>query len=189
QRLEPQGIPGASALADAARTLAGEFDPNYGGFGVAPKFPRPSTYDLLLRYWRRTRDENALAIVTHSLASMIDGGIYDQIGGGFHRYSTDERWLVPHFEKMLYDNAQLVSTLIEAYQATGDERFATAARETLEYVIREMTSPEGGFYSATDADSEGEEGRFFVWTPEELERALGKERAAIAAAYFDVTRY
>ncbi|MCK6547922.1 thioredoxin domain-containing protein [Myxococcota bacterium] len=187
QRLMPQGAPGPSALAEAARSFTAQFDPQFGGFGVAPKFPRPAAFDLLLRYHRRTGDDAALHVVTHSLARMIDGGIHDQLGGGFHRYATDRQWLVPHFEKMLYDNAQLVSTLLETHQASGDPTFADAARTTLEYVMREMTSPTGAFFSATDADSEGEEGRFFVWERAELDRLLGSERAAIAAAHWGVT--
>ena len=189
QRIEPQGMPKATALHDAAARLVASFDPRWGGFDSAPKFPRPSTYDLLLRYHRRTGDAAALRVVTDSLTAMSDGGIYDHLAGGFHRYSTDERWLVPHFEKMLYDNAQLVVTLVEAHQVTGDDAFAITARETLDYVRREMTSPEGGFYSATDADSEGEEGKFFVWTPEEIEAVVGKERARVVAAWYGVTKY
>lgn len=185
----PQGIPGKETLVDAARVLAGRFDPRYGGFGIAPKFPRPTLFEFLLRYHRRTGDENALYIVTHSLDQMIAGGIYDQIGGGFHRYSTDPQWLVPHFEKMLYDNAQLISLLAELVQLTGDASYRQALVETLEYVRREMTTPEGGFYSATDADSEGHEGVFFVWTPEQIDAVLGEERGKIVSAAYGVTRY
>jgi uncharacterized protein YyaL (SSP411 family) len=185
--MRPQGVPGPESLIAAARQLVARFDPENGGFGTAPKFPRPSTFALLLRVHRRSGDEVPLIVVKESLRAMIRGGIYDQIGAGFHRYSTDEKWLVPHFEKMLYDNAQLVSLLVEAHQATGESIFAYAARETLDYVAREMTSPEGGFYSATDADSEGDEGRFFVWTKDEMEKVLGPERARNTAAYFGVT--
>lgn len=183
----PAGLPQPELLVRAAAALHGRYDPEHGGFGSAPKFPRPSTYDLLLRYWRRTRDPMALQIVVHSLQQMYRGGIYDQVGGGFHRYSVDERWLVPHFEKMLYDNAQLAMTYLEAHQASGNQELAEAARDILEYVSREMTSPEGGFYSATDADSEGHEGLFFVWQPEELSRVLGPDRARIVSAYYGVS--
>ena len=187
QRTPPEGMPEASVLYEAARTLAKRYDPEHGGFGRAPKFPRPSTYELLLRYHRRTGDPLALEIVTNSLTKMMRGGIYDHVAGGFARYSTDNEWLVPHFEKMLYDNAQLVSLLVETYQASGDGAFAEIARDTLDYVLREMTSPEGGFYSATDADSEGVEGKFFVWTPSEIEATVGAGRAKIVAAYFGVS--
>jgi uncharacterized protein len=183
----PTTLPGPSSLVDAAKALNGRFDPQLGGFGRAPKFPRPSSYELMLRYWRRTGDPKALRIVTLSLDSMIRGGIYDHLAGGFHRYSTDRQWLVPHFEKMLYDNAQLTLLLLEAYQATGAKRYSAVAQETLEYVAREMTSPEGGFYSATDADSEGHEGTFFVWTPAQIKAVLGDEQAKIANAYYGVT--
>jgi uncharacterized protein YyaL (SSP411 family) len=182
-----EGVPGPEALATAAVALANRYDGVHGGFGRAPKFPRPSTYGLLLRYWRRTNDAAALKIVTHSLTKMKDGGIYDHVGGGFARYSTDERWLVPHFEKMLYDNAQLAVAYTELYQATGDAEAARVARDVLDYVLHEMTGDEGGFYSATDADSEGEEGKFFVWTPAELEEVLGHDRARAVSAYYGVT--
>ncbi|MEO1334384.1 MAG: thioredoxin domain-containing protein, partial [Myxococcota bacterium] len=187
QREPPKGMPGREVFRDACQILAKRFDPLYGGFGRPPKFPRPSTYELLLRFARRSGDPQALHIVTHSLRKMMRGGVYDHVGGGFARYSTDRQWLVPHFEKMLYDNAQLVSLLIETYQASGDSDFAEIAKETLDYVLREMTSPEGGFYSATDADSEGEEGKFFVWTLAELDTILGPDASKIVQAYFDVT--
>ena len=183
----PAGMPTSNALTAAAQILAKRFDTTFGGFGRAPKFPRPSVYEMLLRYWRRTGDEVALRIVSHSLTRMMRGGIYDHVAGGFARYSTDQEWLVPHFEKMLYDNAQLVSLLIETYQATGDTAFAEVARETLDYVLREMTSDAGGFFSATDADSEGEEGKFFVWTPEQIDTVVGETRGRIVKAYFAVT--
>ncbi len=186
-KTSPQGIPGREALVEAARVLTARYDPKYGGFGSAPKFPRPSTYEFMLRYFRRTNDPVALEVVSHSLDQMVAGGIYDQLGGGFHRYSTDERWLVPHFEKMLYDNAQLASLLAELQQLTGEYRAPLV--ETLEYVLREMTSPQGAFYSATDADSEDHEGTFFVWTPAQLETVLGERRGKIAQAIFGVTNY
>jgi hypothetical protein len=183
----PQGMPTESALVEAARWLTKRYDPEHGGFGSAPKFPRPSTHELLLRYHRRTGDPLALAMVEHSVRAMCDGGIYDHIGGGFARYSTDAQWLVPHFEKMLYDNAQLLSLLVETYQATDDPRFAEVARETADYVLREMTDHRGGFFSATDADSEGEEGRFFVWSKGEIESLLPPEQARLFVDFYGVT--
>lgn len=161
-------------------------DPQNGGFGRAPKFPHPFDLRVLLRAWKRFQNEEALKHVVLTLDKMQQGGIYDHLGGGFHRYSTDAVWLVPHFEKMLYDNALLVPAYLEAYQATGEERFANTVRETLDYVLREMTQPEGGFYSTQDADSEGEEGKFFVWTAAEIEEHLGKDRAEIFNACYDV---
>ncbi|MEQ8276662.1 MAG: thioredoxin domain-containing protein [Deltaproteobacteria bacterium] len=181
------GVPGDEALTSAAALLVNRFDPEYGGFGRAPKFPRPSTYELLLRYWRRTGDDGPLHVVRHSLDHMKDGGIYDHVGGGFARYSTDAKWLVPHFEKMLYDNAQLVAVFTELYQATNDAEYERVTRDVLDYVLREMTSDEGGFFSATDADSEGEEGKFFVWSPNEIREVVGAERAKFVEAYYGVT--
>ena len=187
---EPQpasGMPGPSTLVDAAIQLDSRFDETWGGFGRAPKFPRPSVYELLLRYYRRTGDPKALHMVTLSIDKMSTGGIYDHIAGGFHRYSTDQPWLTPHFEKMLYDNAQLVCLLTELFQITRQPRFEITARETLDYIIREMTSPEGGFYSATDADSEGHEGVFFVWTTAQLEAIVGASQARVVNAFYGVT--
>jgi uncharacterized protein YyaL (SSP411 family) len=184
----PQGVPGPEVIIGAARRLGARFDPENGGFVGAPKFPRVSEYELLLRYARRSHDDNAVAIVKQSLDGMIKGGIYDQIGGGFHRYSTDERWLVPHFEKMLYDQAQLVELLLEAHQVTRNPVFARIAKETLDYVLREMVSQDGAFYSGTDADSEGAEGRFFVWTIDQVKAALPEKTADAAIAWFGVTK-
>ena len=151
------------------------FDSRDGGFGPAPKFPRSETISLLFRIYRRTGDKHALAMATATLKKMARGGIYDHLGGGFHRYSTDAKWLVPHFEKMLYDNALLAKSYLEAYQIDGNEMWAGVARETLDYTLRDMTSPEGGFYSAQDADSEGVEGKYYVWTEEELQKLLTAE--------------
>jgi len=178
---------GETEIRAAAAELAGTFDKPYGGFGPAPKFPPSTALHLLLRHHRRTGDPEALVMVTQTLEAMARGGIYDHIGGGFARYSTDERWLVPHFEKMLYDNALLARAYLEGFQATGNPVFARIARETLDYVLREMTGPEGGFYSSTDADSEGEEGKFFVWTPGEVEAVLGPEEGAWFCAAYDIS--
>jgi uncharacterized protein YyaL (SSP411 family) len=163
------------------------FDPDHGGFGAGPKFPQPIALRLLLRRWRRTGREDLLAMVTTTLDRMAAGGIYDHLGGGFHRYTVDARWLVPHFEKMLYDNALLAGCYLEAWQATGRDDYARVVRETLDYVLRDMTDAEGGFYGTEDADSEGEEGKFYLWTPEELASLLGPETAKAVAYVFDVT--
>jgi hypothetical protein len=163
------------------------FDPEHGGFGGAPKFPRPSSYELLLRYHRRSGDPAALEIVRRSLERMSLGGLYDHLGGGFARYSTDRAWLVPHFEKMLYDNAQLAALLVDAWRVTNEPAFARTARHTLDYALREMTAPEGGFYSATDADSEGVEGKYFVWTRAEILEHLGPDRGERFAEIYGVS--
>ncbi|MEE8046773.1 MAG: thioredoxin domain-containing protein, partial [Dehalococcoidia bacterium] len=167
--------------------LVGNADPENGGSVGAPKFPQPMVYELLLRYWKRTGSSQVLDIVTLTLEKMAHGGIYDQIGGGFARYSVDEIWLVPHFEKMLYDNAQLVSLYLHAYQATQKPLFKRIVEETLEYVTREMTHKAGGFYSASDADSEGVEGKFFVWTVEEIDEALEPRDADLAKIYWGIS--
>ncbi|MCC7071455.1 MAG: thioredoxin domain-containing protein [Deltaproteobacteria bacterium] len=190
--LPTAAVPGPDALGAAAQRFALSYDAVDGGFGGAPKFPRPVTLELLMRYHRRSEDADALAMVEHTLDKMAAGGIYDQVGGGFHRYATDERWLVPHFEKMLYDNAQLTVAYLEAFQASGHDRHAAVAKDILAYVAREMTTPEGTFFSATDADSKtpagsDEEGWFFTWTRQELESVLGAERARVVAAYYGVT--
>ena len=174
-------------LDNAYRALARQFDRRHGGFGGAPKFPQPMNLEFLLRIHHRTGEPGALLMVEQTLQAMANGGMYDQLGGGFHRYSVDAEWLVPHFEKMLYDNALLSRVYVQAYQVTGDPFYRQIAEETYEYIRREMTSPEGGFYSTQDADSEGEEGKFFIWTPEEIERILGPEDARIFNAYYDVT--
>ncbi len=187
-----EGVPSDRLIVTAAQRLASAFDPVEGGFGRAPKFPQPARLAVMLRYARRTQDPGALQIVTTTLDKMADGGIYDHLGGGFHRYSTDGQWLVPHFEKMLYDNAQLTSVYLDAWQLTGNPKYRRVAREVLDYVAAEMLSPEGGFYSATDADSpmpsgHDEEGWFFTWTPDEFEQLVGKEQAAIVGAVYGVT--
>jgi len=178
---------GEEELRSALSQLKRDFDPRWGGFGAAPKFPPSTALSLLLRAHRRFSDHAALDMVAKTLDAMARGGIYDQLGGGFHRYSVDDRWLVPHFEKMLYDNALLAKVYLEGHQATGNAFHGRIAAETLDYVLREMTSPEGGFYSATDADSEGEEGKFFVWTPDEVAQVLGADEARRFSAYYDVT--
>ena len=187
-RSAPGGSLGEAELRAARDQLDADFDGRSGGFGGAPKFPPSGALSLLLRCYHRFRDERALEMVRKTLDEMARGGMYDQLAGGFHRYSVDDRWLVPHFEKMLYDNAQLAKVYLEGHQATGDAFYRTVATEILDYVLREMTSSEGGFYSATDADSEGEEGRFFVWTPGEVADALGDEEAGRRfCAYYDVS--
>src|SRR5215204_6548020 len=183
----PKSAVGTELLDNAATSLMGELDRRFGGFGGAPKFPQAMNLEVLLRHHHRTGDGDALSGVELTLRAMANGGIYDQLGGGFARYSVDQYWLVPHFEKMLYDNALLSRLYLEAYQATRDPFYARIAEETLDYVLRDMTSPEGGFYSAEDADSEGEEGKFYVWTPGEMESALGPDDAKLAARYWDVT--
>ncbi|HJT19570.1 MAG TPA: aldo/keto reductase [Nitrospira sp.] len=177
-----------SILDEAVREFAAEFDSRYGGFGSAPKFPPATGLSLLLRCHRRSGDPKTLHMVTNTLDAMAAGGIYDHIGGGFARYSTDERWLVPHFEKMLYDNALLARTYLEAYQVTKQPAYRRIVTEVLDYILREMTDQQGGFYSATDADSEGIEGKFFVWTPEEVRAALeDEEDVRRFCACYDVT--
>jgi uncharacterized protein YyaL (SSP411 family) len=176
-----------SLLRNAGNYLRRAFDPTYGGFGQAPKFPHPMDLRLLLRLRKRFGDDGALQMATITLDQMARGGIYDQLGGGFHRYSTDARWLVPHFEKMLYDNALLAVAYIEAFQYTGTSLYRGLVEDTLGYVAREMTSPEGAFYSTQDADSQGVEGKFFVWSKSEIEDALGKDEAALFCSVYDVT--
>ncbi|MHB0968265.1 MAG: thioredoxin domain-containing protein [Thermoanaerobaculia bacterium] len=175
------------ALEAIARTITGSFDPVHGGFGGAPKFPPSMTLEFLLQLAHGTGDPRLADVVTTTLTRMARGGIYDQIGGGFHRYSVDARWLVPHFEKMLYDNALLARIYIHAWQWSRDPLFARIARETLDFVARELMAPEGGFYSTFDADSEGEEGKFYVWTRSEVMEALGDEEGQVFCALFDVT--
>ena len=174
-------------LQGAGRQLQKAFDPRNGGFGSAPKFPHPMDLRVLLRVWRREGNESFRQMATHTLDKMADGGIYDLLGGGFHRYSVDERWLVPHFEKMLYDNALLASAYTEAFVATGNSEYARVTRETCDYVLRELTHPDGGFYSTEDADSEGHEGKFYVWSKDEIVEILGADAAEMFCYVFDVT--
>ncbi len=174
-------------LVKAYLSLKKDYDSSNGGFGTAPKFPQPLALDYLLRYYHRHRDETALEVVTHSLEKMARGGIYDQIGGGFHRYATDGHWQVPHFEKMLYDNAQLSQVYLHAYLVTGDGLFRSIATETLDYVLREMTDAKGGFYSAQDADTEGTEGTYYLWTPKEITEAVGEVNSKEVIEYYGVT--
>jgi uncharacterized protein YyaL (SSP411 family) len=168
-------------------SIARGYDERNGGFGGAPKFPAAMNLEFLLRTHKRTRDPKALEMVANTCRKMAEGGLYDHLGGGFHRYSTDAHWLVPHFEKMLYDNALLSRLYLHAYQTTGEDFYRRVAEETLDYVVREMTDEGGGFYSTQDADSEGVEGKFFVWEKGEVERLLGPDDAALFCAYYNVT--
>ena len=170
----------------AYEQLAGSFDGEYGGFGSAPKFPTAHNLLFLLRYWKRSGSRTALDMVEQTLQAMRHGGIYDHIGFGFHRYSTDSQWFVPHFEKMLYDQAMVSMAYVEAYQATGKEDYRKTAREILTYVLRDMTSPDGGFFSAEDADSEGVEGKFYLWTQGQIRQVLGNEEADLFSHVFDI---
>ncbi|MBI4592674.1 MAG: thioredoxin domain-containing protein, partial [Candidatus Rokubacteria bacterium] len=167
--------------------ISAQFDEREGGLGGAPKFPQPMLWDFVLRFWKRGGNPLARDMVTTTLTRMARGGMYDQLGGGFHRYAVDAHWLVPHFEKMLYDNGQLASLYLHAWLAFGDPEYRRVAEETLDYVLREMTDPAGGFYSAQDADSEGEEGKFFVWTADEIRGGLGGGADA-ALRYWGVDR-
>lgn len=171
----------------AYRELNSVFDDVYGGFGHSPKFPTPHNLSFLLRYWKLTGEDKALDIVKKTLDGMYRGGIFDHIGYGFSRYSTDQKWLVPHFEKMLYDNALLAIAYLEAYQVTLKEEYAKVAEKIFTYILRDMTHPQGGFYSAEDADSEGVEGKFYVWTPKEIEDILGQEDGKFFCRYYGIT--
>lgn len=174
-----------------------QYDPDQGGFGPAPKFPRSHSLSFLLRYWKRTQEQPALEMVEKTLKAMSQGGMYDHLGGGFHRYSTDGEWHVPHFEKMLYDQAILARSYLEAYQATGNVDYAQTAREIFDYVLRDLTHPDGGFYSAEDADSapdanhprEKSEGAFYIWSEEEILQSLGNETGMVFNFYFDVSKH
>ena len=184
---ESRGELGMFVVEKAFKSFVKSFDQAYGGFGSAPKFPTPHNLSFLLRYWKDTGDKDGLKMVEKTLESMFRGGVYDHIGYGFSRYSTDRKWLVPHFEKMLYDNALIAIACLECYQATGKNQYAEIARQIFEYVLRDMTSPDGGFYSAEDADSEGEEGRFYVWRIDEIVEALGDTAAQQFCEYYDIT--
>ena len=186
-RIEPRASLHQEVVARAVDQLKLAFDQDFGGFGSAPKFPPSQALRMLLRFSQSETDEQALHMAEKTLFAMKNGGLYDHLGGGFCRYSTDERWLVPHFEKMLYDNAQLARVYLEAYQVTKKEEYRRIARETLDYVIREMQAPEGGYFSATDADSEGEEGKYFVWSKAEVVDVVGAEAARTFCSYFDVS--
>jgi len=177
---------GAHTLELAYRALARQYDIRHGGFGGAPKFPPTMSLDFLLRYWKRTGTDYALQMVVESFQKMSRGGLYDQIGGGFHRYAVDAIWLVPHFEKMLYDNALLIRLGAHLWQATKASEVRRVTFETIEWVSREMTSPSGGFYSSLDADSEGHEGKFYVWAEDEMDALLGSE-AALIKSHFGIT--
>jgi len=182
-------LPDAQVFHKIVQVYKNRFDEKDGGLNVAPKFPSQTPIRFLLRYYRRTGDQKILEIATTTLSKMASGGIYDHVGGGFHRYSTDKHWLVPHFEKMLYDNALLTMAYLEAFQVTGNPEYERIVKETLRYIERDMTSPEGAFYSATDADSltpsgHREEGYFFTWTPEELTKILGSARMKVFEKYF-----
>jgi uncharacterized protein YyaL (SSP411 family) len=179
---------GEPTLRAAFEQLAQRFDEDHGGFGSAPKFPTPHNLLFLLRYWKRTGNEKALQMVEKTLRAMRRGGMYDHVGFGFHRYSTDSTWLVPHFEKMLYDQALLAMAYTEAYQATRKGKYAETAREVFAYVLRDMKSETGAFYSAEDADSEGEEGKFYLWTEEEIRRVLTAEEANLVITAFNIEK-
>ncbi|MFZ2656931.1 MAG: thioredoxin domain-containing protein, partial [Victivallales bacterium] len=177
---------GAGLCVKAVEEISSEFDRTHGGFGNAPKFPSAHRLLFLLRQAKVSGDKEILRQVEFTLDKMRAGGIYDQLGGGFHRYSTDAKWLLPHFEKMLYDQAMLVMAYVEACQISGKEEYADTARDVIGYVLRDMTSPEGAFYSAEDADSEGEEGKFYVWKYKEVFSVLGNDEALVAVRYFNV---
>ncbi len=185
--LQEQSDLSLELLHGAVAALERQFDFQHGGFGGAPKFPHSMDLQVLLREYQRSQREDVLRMVTITLDKMAAGGIHDHLGGGFHRYSVDERWLVPHFEKMLYDNALLAKCYLEGFQVTGKSSYAEVARGILDYVLRDMTDPGGGFYSAEDADSEGEEGKFFVWTPDEVHEVLGDDLAEVFCYCYDIS--
>lgn len=178
---------GTETLDEATQQLHQSFDDEHGGFGTQPKFPQPMTLEFILTQYLRTGDLDTLYMAELTLEQMALGGIYDQLGGGFHRYSVDAHWLVPHFEKMLYDNAQLLLIYLHAWQLNGVPLYRRVVEETTDYVLREMTAPSGGFYATQDADSEGEEGKFFVWTPAEIRAVLDADAAKVFETYYGVS--
>ena len=184
---QPDQTVDAATLKKGYEQLKVAFDPNWGGFGTEPKFPTPHNLTFLLRWYKRSADPSALKMVEKTLDAMRKGGIFDQIGLGFHRYSVDAKWLVPHFEKMLYDQALLAMAYTEAYQVTGKAKFGQVVREILTYVLRDMTSTEGGFYCAEDADSEGKEGLFYVWTPGKVKKHLGDTLGDLFCRFYDIS--
>jgi uncharacterized protein YyaL (SSP411 family) len=181
------GLPSSELFEKSVAALVQFFDPSHGGFGGAPKFPGTMVQELFLRHYNNSGDETARDRILHTLFKMGSGGIYDQLGGGFHRYSVDEKWLVPHFEKMLYDNALLIPLYLHGYQLSGSPFLKRIGVETMDYILREMTSPEGGFYSTQDADSEGSEGKFFTWNADEVHSLFSSEEGKIFCRYFDIT--
>src|SRR5680860_278820 len=186
------GSPAGSALSEttsdrAMERLTIQFDRDHGGFGQAPKFPQASVLEFLLRHHRRTGSSIALEMLATTRDNMANGGIYDHLGGGFARYAVDGEWLVPHFEKMLYDNAQLMSIYLDAWRITGNRTYRTVVEETADWLLREMRSPDGGFYAAIDADSEGDEGKFYVWSPDEISAVLEPEAADLIKLHYGVT--
>jgi uncharacterized protein YyaL (SSP411 family) len=183
RRGTPQQEVSAEVHDAAYGAVRSEFDARFGGFGAAPKFPQAMTIELLVRAYVRNGADETLAMITTTLDAMAAGGMYDQLGGGFHRYSVDAYWLVPHFEKMLYDQALLTRVYLHAYLVTGEERYRRVVEDTIEYVLRELRHPDGGFYSAEDADSEGEEGKFYVWTQDEIEQHTGEDAADVIRHY------
>jgi uncharacterized protein YyaL (SSP411 family) len=178
-----------AAIGAGAENVARAYDADNGGLGQAPKFPNAGVYELFLRHYHYSHSDRYLEMVTHTLTKMAQGGIYDHVGGGFHRYSVDAKWLVPHFEKMLYDNAQLVRIYAQAFAITKNPLFLNVVNESCDYIIREMLHPDGGFYSTQDADSEGEEGKFFVWTPDEINRVIGEDAGEVFGRIYDVSEH
>ena len=187
QSVMESGMSGTEVLDKAFEKMVADFDSSQGGFGSAPKFPEPMALEFLLRTWFRKKDKNALKMVEFTLTKMSAGGIYDQVGGGFHRYSTDNMWLVPHFEKMLYDNALLAKLYLYLYQATAKELYRDVLCQTLDYVLREMKSEEGGFSSTQDADSEGIEGKYYTWEKQDFDKTVGDREAGMMSDYYSVT--
>jgi uncharacterized protein YyaL (SSP411 family) len=188
EKVEKGNIIDETIFTLAYKELEENFDPEYGGFGEAPKFPTPHNLMFLLRYWKRTGNARAIDMVEQTLKGMWLGGIYDQIGFGFHRYSTDRKWLVPHFEKMLYDQALISLACIETYQATGKEKYAVLCSEVFSYMIDNLTNTDGGFFSAEDADSEGEEGKFYLWEYSELEKILNQSELNFVIENFNIRK-